>query len=265
MVALTLALLVALQPKDTSSKRAGGLPLTPTRTVRFTTDEGTWLSLDVSPDGRSIVFDLVGDLYTLPIEGGRATRITAGPAWDAAPRYSPDGKTIVFVSDRSGSENLWVADRESGKTFMRTGQFQSAMRPTLSPDGRWLVYATRKGAAGALRLRDLSSGDDRWLVENGQRDDQEGAGSRDLAPGSSFTPDSRALITSYGGKIMRVEVPSGRATVIPFSADVEQQIGPLAKFDYPAEPDTVVVRHIQWPRPSPDGRRIAFTALARLY
>ena len=51
MVALTLALLVALQAQDTSSKRAGGLPLTPTRTVRFTADEGTWLSVDVSPDG----------------------------------------------------------------------------------------------------------------------------------------------------------------------------------------------------------------------
>src|SRR5437868_86806 len=65
------------------------LPLKPTRIVRFTTDEGTWISLDVSPDGQTIVFELLGDLYTIPIGGGKATRITDGPQYDWAPRYSP--------------------------------------------------------------------------------------------------------------------------------------------------------------------------------
>jgi Tol biopolymer transport system component/imidazolonepropionase-like amidohydrolase len=373
MALLTLGLFLVAMAQDTASKQTG-LPLAPTRPMRFTTDEGTWISLDVSPDGRRIVFDLLGDLYTLAIEGGRATRITSGPSWDAAPRYSPDGSTIAFVSDRSGAENLWVVDadgghpravtktegyryvspewtpdgraviatrraspresgdasdlylyyvaggsglkltgadqsppargavprprnflgaafgsdprwiyaaastgggwgswqiamvdRETGQTYVRTAQFQSAMRPTLSRDGRWLVYATRKGSAGALRLRDLTTGDERWLVENGQRDDQEGSASRDLAPGSSFTPDGQTLITSYGGKIMRVEIASGRASAIPFTAEVDQSLGPLARFEHPADPDTVVVRHVQWPRPSPDGSKLAFTALARLY
>jgi Tol biopolymer transport system component len=63
----------------------------PTKTVKFTTDEGTWIDLDVSPDGRSIVFALLGDLYLLPIEGGSAKRLTSGPAWDVQPRKSPDG------------------------------------------------------------------------------------------------------------------------------------------------------------------------------
>src|SRR5215468_2632734 len=105
MALFTLGLVLFAVTQDTAAKSAG-LPLTPTRPMRFTTDEGTWLSLDVSPDGRRIVFDLLGDLYTLPIEGGRATRITSGSGWDAAPRYSPDGNTIAFVSDRSGAENL---------------------------------------------------------------------------------------------------------------------------------------------------------------
>ena len=91
-----------------SSARAP-VPATP-RTVRFTTDEGTWMSLDVSPDGRTIIFDLLGDIYTLPIAGGTASRITDGPTWDSHPRFSPDGKRIVFVSDRTGAENLWTAD-----------------------------------------------------------------------------------------------------------------------------------------------------------
>src|SRR6187402_1844657 len=66
------------------------LPLATTRTVAFTTDEGTWMSLDVSPDGRTLVFDLVGDLYTLPITGGKAARLTDGLPFDAQPRWSPD-------------------------------------------------------------------------------------------------------------------------------------------------------------------------------
>ena len=80
-----------------------GLPLTPARVARFTATEGTWISLDVSPDGRTLVFDLLGDVYTLPIAGGRATRLTQGLPYDAQPRWSPDGRRIAFVSDRTGA------------------------------------------------------------------------------------------------------------------------------------------------------------------
>ncbi|MCI0657190.1 MAG: hypothetical protein L0170_08985, partial [Acidobacteria bacterium] len=78
------------------------------RKVTFTTEEGTWISVDVAPDGKTILFDLVGDLYRIPLAGGKATRITSGPAYDYAPRISPDGKTIVFCSDRGGNMNLWL-------------------------------------------------------------------------------------------------------------------------------------------------------------
>src|SRR4051812_8207279 len=96
---------------DTTGGR-GGLPMTPTRALKFTTDEGTWLNLDLSPDGRTIVFELLGDLYTLPVEGGAAKRITSGQSFDAMPHYSPDGKTIVFVSDRTQADNLWVVNAD---------------------------------------------------------------------------------------------------------------------------------------------------------
>src|SRR5207247_437436 len=81
----------AAAPPDTSkTTKNDELPLTPTRTVEFETSEGTWLSLDVSPDGRTIVFELLGDLYTMPAAGGAATRLTSGPAFDSQPRWSPD-------------------------------------------------------------------------------------------------------------------------------------------------------------------------------
>src|SRR3954465_57022 len=70
---------------DSTGGRGAGLPLTPAKALKFTTDEGTWLSLDVAPDGRTIVFELLGDIYSIPMEGGRATRLTSGQPFDAQP------------------------------------------------------------------------------------------------------------------------------------------------------------------------------------
>ena len=406
MLRVTFALLMAAlaatpllaqtaEENDSSARaaaRANSLPLIPTRTLDFTTDEGSWISLDLSPDGQTIVFELLGDLYTLPVAGGDATRITSGQGYDMQPRYSPDGAELVFVSDRDGSENLWVAnadgsgprqltdtqrdsymsplwtpdgeyviankgsqlwlyhedggsgiqltgqsaeggpfppshtgaafdadsrylwvnvrgnlgggfptgagsgaevdpipfgpdhdvrssarrmgdyqiallDRETGNTFVRTHEHEGAFRPMPSPDGRWLVYATRHDARQALRLRDLATGEETWLVMDVQRDDSQGGGTRDrdVYPGSAWTPDSRVLITSYGGRIMRVEVPSGEAAEIPFTAHVQQELGPLVKFDYPINDSTLTVSQIRGARPSPDGRQLVFTALDRLW
>src|SRR6059058_1962404 len=107
-------------PADSSGRGLRELPLRPSQPLRFTTDEGTWLSLDLSPDGKTIVFDLLGDLYTLPVEGGKATRITSGQAFDAEPKWSPDGKTIAYVSDRNGSDNIWLMDADGGHQHMLT-------------------------------------------------------------------------------------------------------------------------------------------------
>src|SRR6187402_3012554 len=66
--------------------------------VTITTDEGTWMNLDVSKDGKSIVFDLLGDIYSMPLTGGKATLLAGGKAWDVQPRFSPDGKQISYTS-----------------------------------------------------------------------------------------------------------------------------------------------------------------------
>ncbi len=122
-----------------------GLPLIPERTVSFTTSEATWLSLDLSPDGRTIVFELLGDLYTLPITGGQATRITSGQAYDMQPAWSPDGKHLVFISDRNGSENLWIANADGSKPrAITTTERDNYMSPTWTPDGEYVIAA--KGA-----------------------------------------------------------------------------------------------------------------------
>ena len=96
-----------LRTKPRSEK---GLPLEATETIEFTTDEVTWMSVDISPDGTTLVFDLLGDLYTMPAAGGEATRIVGGISFESQPRFSPSGDAIAFLSDRSGVENLWLID-----------------------------------------------------------------------------------------------------------------------------------------------------------
>ena len=126
------------------------LPLKSTRTHSFTTTTGTWISLDVSPDGQQIVFDMLGDLYTLPIGGGTATRLTSGMAYDAQPRYSPDGKKVVFVSDRSGSDNIWIMSLDGKDTTQLTkGNTSDYVSPEWTPDGKYVVTSRASGALGA--------------------------------------------------------------------------------------------------------------------
>ena len=363
--------LAAQLDQDTTAsdqkKEKKDLPLEAARTISLTTDEGSWISLDVSPDGQTIVFDLLGDLYTIPFSGGDATPFTSGMAFDGQPRFSPDGSKILFVSDMDGAENLWtisvdradtnqitkgkrdryhgadwtpdgkyvvaskatapfgtsklwmwhvdggsgvqlikepqnlkilgaavepegryiwfaqgtgpwqynailpryqlrVYDRETGKGYTRSARIGSAFRPTISPDGHWLVYGTRFEAETGLRIRDLDSGEERWLAYPVQRDDQETFASRDILPGMSFTPDSREVVASYGGRIWRIPVDGSNPVEIPFTVSVDLEIGPLLDFTYPIE-DTpeFTVRQIRDAVPSPDGERLAFVALDRLY
>ncbi|HXT15108.1 MAG TPA: amidohydrolase family protein [Gemmatimonadaceae bacterium] len=366
---------------DSTGGRGAGLPLTPTHPLKFTTDEGTWLSLDLSPDGRTIVFEMLGDLYTLPVTGGKATRITSGQAYDAMPHYSPDGKSIVFVSDRSQSDNIWIAeadgshpraltrdatnqhfqsptftpdgkyviaskgndlymyyanggpenglrltgdsaaggrgaaagggrgggaapnvflgpaigkdgryvytamrnstgggynqtslgwqigvlDRETGHLFTKTNAVGSAMRPELSPDGKWLAYGTRNNADESLILRDLSTGDEHMLIPKIQRDDQESRANRDLLPTYAFTPDSRSIIIAHHGHFWSADVATSKETMIPFSADVDQMIAGPTHESFTFNDSSMTVRQIRDVKASPDGKRLAFVALDRVW
>ncbi|HEU5166725.1 MAG TPA: amidohydrolase family protein [Chitinophagaceae bacterium] len=352
--------------KKDSAKYAAfkDLPLKPTRKFSYTASEGTWMSVDVSPDGKNIVFDLMGDIYTMPSTGGKATAITTGIAFDTHPRFSPDGKKILFTSDRSGSENLWwidtekkdtfqvtkekeqnfpdaawtpdgdyivfskgklnvqlymvhknggggiqlidappalktidpavssdgryiyfsrrngpwnynapmpqyeigVYDREKGKQNTITSRYGSAFTPVLSPDGKWLVYGSRYEDKTGLVLRNLESGNEKWLAYPVQRDDQESIATMGVLPGMAFTPDNKNLVASYGGKIYSIPIDGTAATEIPFSADMQLELGPRLEFKYPvSDSSAALANQIRDAVPSPDGKKLAFTVLNRLY
>lgn len=107
------------------------------------------------PDGRTIVFDLLGDVYTMPAAGGRATRIAGGATFDMQPRFSPDGKRIAFTSDRDGLWNIWTMDVD-GKDAKQVSHEKQwwVNSPTWSPDGQ-CIFARRHFVA----FRSLGSGE----------------------------------------------------------------------------------------------------------
>ncbi len=369
LLAVSLPLSLWAQEGEGDAGTPTDLPLEgaeETRTLSFTTDEGSWISLDVSPDGERIVFDLLGDLYLMPITGGEATRLTRGMGYNAQPRFSPDGERVVFISDRDGGENVWILsvdlsdtiqitrgkteaylspvftpdgeyvvvskgartqkpwlyhveggtgaalftepenlratglnfgpdgrylwfaqrtgawqynaafpqyqlavyDRERGTRTVMSSRYGSAFRPVLSPDGRWLVYGSRHFADTGLRIRDLDTGEERWMAYPVQRDEKESIAELDVLPGYAFTPDSRHLVASFGGKIWRLPVDEEQPEPenIPFTVEVEREMGPEVRFEYAVEDSpTLVARQIRDAVPSPDGNRLAFTALNRLY
>lgn len=351
--------------KKEKPKKKKDLVLEVARRVPIKTNEGTWMSLDVSPDGKTIAFDFMGDIFTMPVTGGKPTPFTSGMAFDSHPKFSPDGTKLLFISDRSGGENIWwfsldkkdslqitkanidhyqsaewtpdgnyiigsrgtrnfklwmfhkdggsgaqlitkpdnlktvepafgadgrylwyshrtsawnynaqlpqyqlgVYDRETGETETKTARYGSAFAPTLSPDGKWLVYGTRHNDQTGLIIRDLKTGDEKWLAYPVQRDEQESIAPLGVLPAMSFTPDSKNLIASYGGKFYSIPVNGGNAVNIPFEIETEFLMGPsVADFKYPIKDDkNMVVTQIRDAVVSPDGKQVAFTALNRLY
>jgi len=135
------------QAQDDTSKPGDGFTLKTAETITFDTDEVTWMQVDVSPDGRTILFDLLGDLYTMPISGGQATRIMGGLSFESQPTWSPDGKTIAFLTDRTGVENLWIAnaDGSSPRAVSKDGRTndrpQIMVSPAWTPDGNYIVVS----------------------------------------------------------------------------------------------------------------------------
>ncbi|MCA6282841.1 MAG: PD40 domain-containing protein, partial [Phenylobacterium sp.] len=383
-MALVLGLAAALpaaasaqDSKDAPKWDVAAPPGMKVRQVPISVDEGTWMNLDVSPDGRTLAFDLLGDIYTLPITGGTPTRISEGLPYETQPRFSPDGRRIAFTSDRGGGDNIWIMNRDgsdkrqltqesfrlmnqpswspdgryiiakkhfttqrslgTGEVWMyhvsggdgvllvkrpseqhqkelgepifapdgqhiyftrnttpgpifeyaqdsntqlfaierydlETGKSESliggeggAVRPTPSPDGRKIAYVRREATQPKLYIRDLATGEDRKLYDALDMDVQETWAVTGVYPNMAWTPDSASIVFWAGGRLNRVELSTGKSTVIPFKiADTRGVIDPPQPAVAVA-PDTFETRMPRGGNVSPDGRSVVFETLGKLW
>ncbi|MFI5137533.1 MAG: amidohydrolase family protein [Sphingobacteriales bacterium] len=158
--------------------------------VSITTDEGTWMNLDVSPDGKTIAFDLLGDIYSIPVTGGKATLLAGGKAWEIQPRFSPDGKKISYTSDRDGGDNIWTMNNDgSDKSPITKENFRLLNNASWTPDGQFLVArkhftGTRSLGAGEMWLYHRTGGEGIQLTK--RKNDQQDAGEPTVSPDGKY-------------------------------------------------------------------------------
>lgn len=370
-----------------------------TRTISFTASEGTWMSVDIAPDGSWVVFDLLGHIYRMPATGGPATVLTqnSGVALNMQPRIAPDGRTIAFITDRRGQYNLWLMDADGGNpravfTDLNATAFEPAWTPDgrfivvrkggrgggeggapagglwmyhkdggtgvplvaagsggvngapawpsvsadgkylyyqvsmnvdpreplggsqqirrftfadgdvlditngetgdaaasrfssgggaapeISPDGRWLAFARhipdgtltfkghQFGPRTALWLRDLRTGAERMLMDPVEPMVASGSKALGVLPRYKWAADGKSLVLMQGGKLRRVEAATGAVTTIPFTASVQRTISQMARREFRITDDAVQAKFFRWSSSSPDGKRLAFQALGRVY
>jgi tricorn protease-like protein len=230
-------------------------PPGPSSEAAIDVKEGTWMDVDVSPDGREIVFDLLGDLYTLPIAGGEARALTHDVAWQEQPRYSPDGKAIAFVSDQGGGDNIWLVDRDGKNPRQVTKEsYRLVNSPAWTPDGQFLVVrkhftGRRSAGAGEMWLYHKSGGEGLQMTK--RANDQKDAGE------PAFSPDGRYLYYSR-------DVTPG--AIFEYSKDVNGTIYAIERLDRQSGD---IERYVDGPggsirpTPSPDGKTLAFIRRVR--
>jgi imidazolonepropionase-like amidohydrolase/Tol biopolymer transport system component len=336
---------------------------------------GTWMNLDVSPDGKTLVFDLLGDIYTLPITGGEAQALMTDIAWQMQPRFSPDGKHIAFTSDEDGGDNLWIMNRDGtqgkavskeefrllnspawspdgnyligrkhftsarslgagevwlyhktggngvmltkrpndqkdlgepaysadgkyvyfsqdatpGKRFhyskdsvkgiykikrleLATGEIDiiisgtgGAIRPTPSPDGKYIAFISRDDFSSNLYLYNLQSGEETKIYENLERDLQETWAIHGVYPNIAWTPNSDSLVFWDDGQINRLDIDSKKSTVIDFHVKTTKKVQQALQFKQQLPQETFSVKMLRDVEISPNGKKVVFESMGHIY
>ena len=361
--------------KETPAKWSVNDPQGNFTTAKIDVRSGTWMNVDLSPDGKTIVFDLLGDIYTMPSTGGEAKALMTDIAWQMQPRFSPDGKYIAFTSDEDGGDNLWVMktdgsdakaittetfrllnspawspdgnyivgrkhftgsrslgagevwmyhksggngvmltkrpneqkdlgepafshdgkyvyfsqDATPGKSFhyskdsekgiykikrleLETGEIKvvvsgkgGAIRPTLSPDGKFLAFISRDDFQSNLYLYNLKSGEHTKVYDGLDRDMQETWAIHGVYPTMAWTPDSDGLVFWAGGKINKLSLETKKAKVIDFHVKTEKKIQTAVRFSQDLDQKTFNTKMLRDVKVSPNGKVAVFESMGHIY
>jgi imidazolonepropionase-like amidohydrolase/Tol biopolymer transport system component len=227
------------------------------RQVAIDVTEGSWMNVDVSPDGKTIAFDLLGDIYTMPIGGGTPKRIAEGLAFETQPRFSPDGRRIAFTSDRGGGDNIWIMNADGNdKRQLTKEDFRLLNQPSWSPDGRFIVakkhFTTgRSLGTGEVWLYHVSGGNGVALVKKPNEQHQKELGEPIYAP---------------NGKHIYYTRNTTPGPIFQYAQDSNTQIFAIDRYDLDTGEVEAIVTGVGGsvrPSPSPDGKLIAFVRRER--
>ncbi|WP_372917739.1 amidohydrolase, partial [Salegentibacter sp.] len=223
--------------------------------VQLQTDEGTWMNLDVSPDGNTIVFDLLGDIYTMPVSGGQATALRTGMAYELQPRFSPDGSRIAFTSDAGGGDNIWIMDRDGENAEQLTKEdFRLLNNAEWMPNGQAIVarkHFTSGRSLGAGEMWQYHIGGEAGLQLTERKNDQQDVNE------PSISSDGKYL---YYSEDM---YPGG---AFQYNKDPNKQIYVIKRYDFETGENTTITGGpggAARPQVSPDGKKLAFVKRIR--
>ena len=227
------------------------------REVPIDVTEGSWMNLDASPDGLTLAFDLLGDIYTMPVSGGTPKRIADGLPFETQPRFSPDGKRIAFTSDRGGGDNIWIMNADgSDKRQMSKEDFRLLNQPSWSPDGRFIAakkhFTTgRSLGTGEVWLYHVSGGGGVVLVKKPNEQHQKELGE------PIFAPDGKHIYYTRN-------VTAG--PIFEYAQDSNGEVFDIERYEIDTGKTEAVVTGAGGsvrPTPSPDGKKIAFVRRER--
>ena len=232
-------------------------PPLPMRTVNINVDEGTWMDIDVSPDGKLIAFDMLGDIYTMPIAGGTPTRVAEGLPYEMQPQFSPDGKRITFTSDRGGGDNIWIMNVDgSNKQQVTKETFRLLNEPSWSPDGRFIAArkhftTARSLGTGEIWIYHVGGGDGFVAVKRANEALQKELGE------PVYTPDGKGIYYTRN-------VSPGNT--FEYAQDSNGSLFEIERYDFATGEVTTAVSGAGGatrPTPSPDGTKLAFVRRER--
>jgi len=216
LLALTIITTLTFAQDKDKKKWDVNNPPGPHTEKELTFTEGTWMNLDVSPDGQTIAFDLMGDIYTMPVSGGKATPLRSGLAYEVQPRFSPDGSKILFTSDAGGGDNIWIMDTDGENARQITEEsFRLLNNPAWMPDGQYFIArkhftSQRSLGAGEMWMYHISGGEGIQLTE--RKNDQQDVNEPSVSPDGRYVYFSEDMYP--GGAFQYNKDPNSQIYII---------------------------------------------------